>query len=110
LMWCSRVLPFGGYAGARFAKMLGENVERLEEIAMDMEREDGCRAILAVGDVATTAFTPQGVETLKDFLKTAGREYAGSISSDRGARRMDTIDRRYRAVQPGQKRRFIPTA
>jgi hypothetical protein len=57
------------YTIARVARMLSESVERLEEIAMDMEPEDGCLTILGVGDVATTAFTPQGVENLKELLE-----------------------------------------
>ena len=57
------------YTIARVARMLGETVERLEEIAMDMEPEDGCLTILGVGDITTTAFTPQGVENLKELLE-----------------------------------------
>jgi hypothetical protein len=57
------------YTIARVARMLGEKVERLEAIAMDMEPEDGCLTILGVGDVATTAFTPQGLENLKELLE-----------------------------------------
>jgi hypothetical protein len=57
------------YTIARVARMLGEKVERLEEIAMNMEPEDGCLTILGVADVATTAFTPQGLENLKELLE-----------------------------------------
>lgn len=57
------------YTIARVARMLGEKITCLEEIAMDMEPEDGCLTILGVGDIATTAFTPQGVENLKELLE-----------------------------------------
>jgi hypothetical protein len=35
---------------------------------MDMEPEDGCLSVLGLGDVSTVAFTPQGVENLKELL------------------------------------------
>ena len=55
--------PSHVYTIARVARMLGEKVERLEEIAIDMEPEDGCRTILGIGDGATTALTPQASKT-----------------------------------------------
>jgi hypothetical protein len=42
--------------------------ELLQDIALDMEPEDGCLAVLGLGDVSTVAFTPQGVENLKELL------------------------------------------
>lgn len=53
---------------ARVAKLLGEPEELLHDIAMDMEPEDGCLSVLGLGDVSTVAFTPQGVENLKELL------------------------------------------
>ncbi|WP_428492523.1 hypothetical protein [Rhodopila sp.] len=53
---------------ARVAKLLGEPEELLQDIAMDMEPEDGCLSVLGLGDVSTVAFTPQGVENLKELL------------------------------------------
>ena len=50
------------------AKLLGEPEELLQDIAMDMEPEDGCLSVLDLDDVSTVAFTPQGVENLKDLL------------------------------------------
>jgi hypothetical protein len=71
-------IPSSGYSNgfaagtlaslARVAKLLGEPEELLQDIAMDMEPEDGCLSVLGLGDVSTVAFTPQGVENLKELL------------------------------------------
>ena len=53
---------------ARVAKLLGEPEELHQDIAMDMEPEDGCLSVLGLGDISTVAFTPQGVENLKELL------------------------------------------
>jgi hypothetical protein len=53
---------------ARVAKMLGEDEALLEEIALDMEPEDGCLSIYDDDDIQVTAFTPFGVECLKELL------------------------------------------
>jgi hypothetical protein len=53
---------------ARVAALLGEPEELLQDIAMDMEPEDGCLSVLDLDDVSTVAFTPQGVENLKELL------------------------------------------
>lgn len=53
----------------RVAKMLGEDEERLYEIALNMEPEDGCLSVLDVDDVSTVAFTAEGVENLKELLE-----------------------------------------
>jgi hypothetical protein len=68
-------IPSSGYSNgfaagtlaslARVAKLLGEPEELLQDIAMDMEPEDGCLSVLGLGDVSTVAFTSQGVENLK---------------------------------------------
>jgi hypothetical protein len=53
----------------RVARMLSEEEERLYEIALGMEPEDGCLTILDVDDdVAVIAFTAQGIENLKELL------------------------------------------
>jgi hypothetical protein len=44
---------------ARVAKLLGELEELLQDIAMQMEPEDGCLSVLDLDDVSTVAFTPQ---------------------------------------------------
>jgi hypothetical protein len=53
---------------ARVAALLGEPEELLRDIAMDMEPEDGCLSVLDLDDVSTVAFTPQGIENLKELL------------------------------------------
>ena len=53
----------------RVARMLNEDEERLHEIAMDMEPEDGCLTVLDLdGDVSIVAFTAQGIENLRELL------------------------------------------
>ena len=54
---------------ARVAKMLGEEQAWLEEIALAMEPEDGCLDVWDIDDdIAITAFTPDGVENLKQLV------------------------------------------
>jgi hypothetical protein len=54
---------------ARVAKMLDEDEAWLEEIAMEMEPEDGCLAVWGTDDeIAVTAFTPAGVDNLKELV------------------------------------------
>lgn len=50
--------------------MLGEDVAWLEEVALEMEPEDGRLWIYDVDDDrAVTAFTPFGVECLKELVE-----------------------------------------
>ncbi len=54
---------------ARVARMLGEDEALLEDIASNMDPEDGCLSVMDLDDeVAKTAFTPFGVENLKELL------------------------------------------
>lgn len=54
---------------ARVARMLGEDEALLEDIASDMDPEDGCLSVMDLNnEVSTTAFTPFGVENLKELL------------------------------------------
>ena len=55
---------------ARVAKMLDEDEALLEDIAlMNMDPEDGRLTIIDLDDdVSTPAFTPFGVENLKELL------------------------------------------
>jgi len=49
--------------------MLGEDEALLENIAADMDPENGCLAIQDLADeISTTAFTAFGVENLKKLL------------------------------------------
>ena len=52
----------------RAAKMLGEDEELLWEVATDMEPEDGCLWIYDIADQQTLAFTPAGMEYLREML------------------------------------------
>ena len=54
---------------ARVARMLGEDEALLEDIASDMDPEDGCLSVMDLDDeVSATAFTPFGVKNLKELL------------------------------------------
>jgi hypothetical protein len=52
----------------RVAEMLGEDEQRLQTIADDMEPEDVCLGICETDDLSTTAFTPFGIESLKELM------------------------------------------
>ena len=59
---------------ARVAKMLGEDEEWLQTIADDMDPEDGCLRVCGTDDISITAFTPFGIESLKELMPTYRRE------------------------------------
>jgi hypothetical protein len=48
--------------------MLGEDEDWLQEIALDMEPEDGCLIVWGTGAQSATAFTREGVEYLKELI------------------------------------------
>ena len=53
----------------RVAAMLDEDEETLEEIAEEMEPEDGRLRVLDLDDdISITAFTDRGIENLKELL------------------------------------------
>lgn len=55
---------------AKVAQMLGEDEAWLDEIAMEMEPEDGRLWICDVDDEhQVTAFTPFGVQCLKELIE-----------------------------------------
>ena len=63
------------YTIARVARMLGEDEALLEDIAADMDPEDGCLAIQDLDDdISTTAFTAFGIENLEELLATSSRK------------------------------------
>jgi len=41
----------------RVAEMLGEDVDWLSDVALEMDPEDGCLTVYGVNDEQTTAFT-----------------------------------------------------
>jgi len=59
------------------ARLLGEDDEDcLYELSISMFPEDGCLHVYGVGEVAATAFTPYGIECLKQIVddeRAAGR-------------------------------------
>src|SRR5262249_60020888 len=50
------------------AEILGEDEELLWELVTDMEPEDGCLWIYDTDDEQTVAFTPDGIEYLREML------------------------------------------
>ena len=58
------------------ARMLGEDVEWLWELQINMEPEDGCLWVRGVGEDGVPAFTQYGIEYLKETItieRRAGR-------------------------------------
>ena len=53
---------------ARVAEILGEDADWLWELSIDMEPEDGCLQVYGVGEDEVTAFTDEGIETLKTII------------------------------------------
>jgi hypothetical protein len=61
------------YTIARVAEMLGVDEERLDDIALGLEPEDGRLWIYGPGEEATLAFTRAGVELLEQLIADQGR-------------------------------------
>ncbi|WP_245780382.1 hypothetical protein [Donghicola eburneus] len=53
----------------RVAAELGETVERIFELAIDMETEDGVIWVYGLGDDSVIAFSPFGIENLKERIE-----------------------------------------
>ena len=53
----------------RVAKDLGEDVDFLFDVAMEMETEDGVIWVLSLDDDSVIAFTDFGVDSLVDLIK-----------------------------------------
>lgn len=53
---------------ARAAEMLGEAIDLLDEIAEQLEPEDGCLWIYETDDRATLGFTERGIESLQELI------------------------------------------
>ena len=90
---------------ARVARMLGEDEALLEDIASDMDPEDGCLSVLGLDDdVSTTSPLHRSLasKTSKSFSPTSSRTQPRSSSDPtapdhhRGARRMVTA-----VLEPG---------
>ncbi len=52
----------------RVAVELGETVDRLHDLAIAMEPEDGVIWVYGTADVEVLAFTPFGVENLREMI------------------------------------------
>ena len=61
--------PSAVFTIARVAEMLGEDVDWLSGVALEMDPEDGCLTVYDVNDEATTAFTSFGLENLKELIE-----------------------------------------
>jgi hypothetical protein len=61
------------YTIARVAEMLGVPEERLDDLALGLEPEDGRLWVYGPGEEATLAFTRDGVERLQELLADEGR-------------------------------------
>jgi hypothetical protein len=53
---------------ARAAEMLGKTIDLLDEIAEQLEPEDGCLWIYDTDDRATLGFTERGIESLQELI------------------------------------------
>ena len=53
----------------RVAKELGEDVDFLSDVAMEMETEDGVIWVLSLDDESVLAFTDFGVDSLVELIK-----------------------------------------
>jgi predicted membrane GTPase involved in stress response len=53
----------------RVAAELGETVDRIFDLAIDMETEDGVIWVYGPGDDSVIAFTPFGIENLRELIK-----------------------------------------
>ena len=53
----------------RVAKDLGEDVDFLFDVAIEMEPEDGLIWVLSLGDESVMAFTDDGVDSLVELIK-----------------------------------------
>ncbi len=60
--------PASAVTISRAAEILGEDEQLLREMATDMEPEDGCLWIYGTDDQQTIAFTPAGMENLRELL------------------------------------------
>ena len=54
---------------ARVAEMLGEDVDWLREVAIEMDQEDGLIWVYGPGDESVMAFTNFGIETLTGLVE-----------------------------------------
>ncbi|MGR3641276.1 hypothetical protein [Alterinioella nitratireducens] len=53
----------------RVAAELGETVDRIFDLAIDMETEDGVIWVYGPGNDSVIAFTPFGIENLRELIE-----------------------------------------
>jgi hypothetical protein len=53
----------------RVAEILGEDVEWLIDIAIELEPEDGCLTVFGPGEQSFYALTEDGIENLKELIQ-----------------------------------------
>jgi len=53
----------------RVAAELGETIDRLFDLAIDKETEDGVIWVYGLGDDSVIAFTPFGIENLQELIE-----------------------------------------
>ncbi len=90
----------------RVADHLGESVDLIHDVALEMDAEDGAIWVYGVGDDGVLAFTDLGIETLielieihKDSKSRADRWLGRSSTRPHcGLRRMATLHRRDRRL------------
>ena len=56
------------YTITRVAEMLGEDEDRLWDVANEMDQEDGQIWVYGLGDEGVMAFTDFGIDTLVDLI------------------------------------------
>ena len=61
--------PSAVFTIARVAEMLGEDVDWLSDVALEMDPKDGRLTVYDVNDEGTTAFTSFGIENLKELIQ-----------------------------------------
>ena len=61
--------PSAVFTIARVAEMLGEDVDWLSDVALEMDAEDGCLTVYDLNDEGTIAFTSFGIENLKGLIE-----------------------------------------
>ena len=54
---------------ARVAEILGEDEDRLHDISIEMEPEDGILRVYGTDDACTPAFTDFGIDNLRELLE-----------------------------------------
>jgi hypothetical protein len=61
--------PGSVFTITRVAKILGEDVDWLENVALEMDPEDGRLAVYCTDDEGTIAFPGFGIENLKELIE-----------------------------------------